>query len=96
MIWLTGSPTQLAAAAKAYRCYYRIPAKEQRQGDNDYLVDHSIFFYLVSPKGELLEYFGKNWTIDELIEKMVYALKYDGGMALEATIPNRKKDSDRE
>jgi len=94
MVWLTGSPEKLAAAAKAYRCYYRIPAKEQRQGDNDYLVDHSIFFYLVNPKGELLEFFGKNWTIDELTEKMVYALKYDGGMPLDATIPKMPNDAE--
>jgi len=90
MVWLTGTPEQLAAAAKAYRCYYRIPDKSQRNTESDYLVDHSIFFYLVSPQNKLLEFFGKNWTIDELIEKMMYSLKYDGGMPLEAEIPKVK------
>jgi protein SCO1/2 len=45
--------------------------------DNDYLVDHSIFFYLVNKEGEFLEFFGKNLTASEVSNKMVKALKAD-------------------
>ena len=102
MKWLSGSLENIDAAAKAYRCYYSIPTKEERMGgpalpflslfpfhylpllrllgshehhqsptihhhflltralppDNDYLVDHSIFFYLVNREGDFLEFFG--------------------------------------
>ena len=45
-IGLTGSPEQVAAAAKAYRVYY----KKNGEGDG-YLVDHSTAAYLMNPKG---------------------------------------------
>jgi protein SCO1 len=43
---LTGTPAQVAAAAKAYRVY----AKKVGDGP-DYSVDHSTAIYLVDPKG---------------------------------------------
>ncbi len=45
-IGLTGTPEQVAAAAKAYRVYY----KKNGEGA-DYLVDHSTAAYLMDPKG---------------------------------------------
>lgn len=83
MHWLTGSVEKIDEAAKAYRCYYSIPTPEERQGDDDYLVDHSIFFYLVNKEGDFLEFFGKNLTAPEVSHKMVGALKKD--MARQAT-----------
>ena len=45
-VGLTGSPAQVAAAAKAYRLYY------QRSGEGpDYQVEHSSAVYLMDPKG---------------------------------------------
>ena len=46
-IGLTGTPEQVAAAAKAYRVYY----KKNGEGDA-YLVDHSTAAYLMNPKGQ--------------------------------------------
>lgn len=46
-IGLTGTPEQVAAAAKAYRVYYR------KNGEGEgYLVDHSTAAYLMDPKGK--------------------------------------------
>ncbi len=52
MIGLTGSPAQIAAAAKAYRVYYA----EHKTGDgpDDYSMDHSSVLYLMSPDGQFL------------------------------------------
>jgi protein SCO1/2 len=47
VIGLTGTPEQVAAAAKAYRVYYA----KNGEGE-DYVVDHSTFTYLMNPKGE--------------------------------------------
>lgn len=45
-IGLTGTPAQVAAAAKAYRVAY------QKVGDgSDYLINHSTPSYLMDPKG---------------------------------------------
>ena len=46
-IGLTGTPEQVAAAAKAYRVYY----KKNGEG-SDYLIDHSTPAYLMNPKGQ--------------------------------------------
>jgi hypothetical protein len=43
---LTGSPEQVAEAARRYRVYF---AKVQRPDMTDYLMDHSSFVYLVGP-----------------------------------------------
>lgn len=77
MDWLTGSLDKVDEAAKAYRCYYSIPTPDERMGDDDYLVDHSIFFYLLNREGEFLEFFGKNLTAPEVSNKIVQALKKD-------------------
>ena len=46
---LTGTPEQVAAAAKAYAIIY---SKEGEQGADDYLMNHSRLAYLFGPKGE--------------------------------------------
>lgn len=50
MIGLTGTAAQIAAAARAYRVYY---AKEAGR-DQDYLMDHSGFVYLMGPDGKYI------------------------------------------
>jgi len=51
---LTGSPEQQRRAAKAFRIYFALgPADE----DGDYVIDHSIVFYLMDPNGKLSTYF---------------------------------------
>jgi len=50
MVGLTGSPEEIAAAAKAYKVYYRA-GKPSAPGANDYLVDHTSFIYLMGPDG---------------------------------------------
>jgi protein SCO1/2 len=46
LVGLTGTPEQVADAARRYRVYY---AKARRSEMTDYLVDHSGFTYLVGP-----------------------------------------------
>lgn len=45
MVGLTGTPDQTAAAAKAFRVVYIL--RDQGRGDEDYLVDHSSYYYLM-------------------------------------------------
>jgi protein SCO1/2 len=53
IIGLTGSPEQIAAAAKAYRVYYA----EHRTGPgpDDYSMDHSSVLYLMGPDGRFIQ-----------------------------------------
>ena len=50
MVGLTGTPEQVAAAARAYRVFY---AKVNRPEMTQYLMDHSSFIYLVGPDGKV-------------------------------------------
>ncbi|CAA9260432.1 MAG: Cytochrome oxidase biogenesis protein Sco1/SenC/PrrC, thiol-disulfide reductase involved in Cu(I) insertion into CoxII Cu(A) center [uncultured Craurococcus sp.] len=51
---LTGTPEQVAEAARRYRVYY---AKAQRPEMTDYLMDHSSFIYLVGPDAKVRSLF---------------------------------------
>jgi len=48
LVGLTGTPEQIATAARAYRVYY---AKAPNGGEADYLMDHSSFVYLTAADG---------------------------------------------
>jgi protein SCO1 len=48
LIGLTGTPAQIAAAAKAFHVFY----ERNDTGDGSYLYDHSAFIYLVNPDGK--------------------------------------------
>ncbi|MBX9752650.1 MAG: SCO family protein [Roseococcus sp.] len=47
---LTGTPEQIAAAARRYRVYF---ARVQRPDMTDYVMDHSSFIYLVGPDAKV-------------------------------------------
>ncbi|WP_043358916.1 SCO family protein [Belnapia sp. F-4-1] len=51
---LTGTPEQVAEAARRYRVYY---TKVQRPEMTDYLMDHSSFIYLVGPDAKVRSLF---------------------------------------
>jgi protein SCO1 len=53
---------------KAYRVYFSTPPNA-KQGD-DYLVDHSIFFYFMDPNGQFVDAFGKDTKVEEVIDKV--------------------------
>lgn len=69
LVALTGSPQQVAAAAKAYRVYYAKGPSED--GDSDaYLMDHSSFVYLMDRKGGYLAHFGPGAAPDAMAKRI--------------------------
>ncbi|KAK3212333.1 hypothetical protein Dsin_017039 [Dipteronia sinensis] len=71
LIGLTGKLDEIKNVARAYRVYYMKTAEE----DSDYLVDHSIVTYLMSPKMEFVKFFGKNNDVDSLAEGITKEIK---------------------
>ena len=65
LIALTGTPEQVAEAAKAYRVYY---AKGQSTGGGgeNYLMDHTGFIYLMGRDGKYLSHFSPGTTAEQM------------------------------
>lgn len=69
MVGLTGSHEQLSKVAKSYRVYFSKPPK--LQPGEEYLVDHSIFFYLMNPDGEFVDVYGKNLDAEQVSTNII-------------------------
>lgn len=68
LIGLTGTPAQIARAAKAYRIYYARGGDDA--SDEDYLMDHSSILYLMGPDGGYLTHFTSGIDPDTLAAKL--------------------------
>lgn len=64
---LTGTPEQVAAAAKAYAVYY---AKVPGDDPANYLVDHTSITYLMGPDGKFVQHFRHDLPPDEMAEQL--------------------------
>ena len=77
-LFLTGTPQQIKDVARHYRVYYSAPDEVTAGGaEEDYLVDHSIFFYLLDREGEVMDYYGKNLTSEEIATKLCRIIPED-------------------
>ena len=63
LLALTGTPAEIAVAAKAYRVYFQ-PVKGE--GTDDYSVDHSAFVYLMGRDGRYLAHFAPDIGADQM------------------------------
>jgi len=66
--YLTGTKTQIEKVARYFRVYF---SKVDENEDEDYLVDHSIVMYLVSPEGEFLDFFTQRMQVTDIANKIV-------------------------
>lgn len=72
LVALTGNDAQIAAAAKAYRVYYR---RAEDPSASEYLMDHSSFIYLMGPDGTYVSHFAHNASPEEIAEGLKGFLK---------------------
>ncbi|KAL8635074.1 MAG: hypothetical protein Q9228_007398, partial [Teloschistes exilis] len=62
LVGLTGTWQQVKDVCKAYRVYFSTP--EGAKPGMDYLVDHSIYFYVMDPDGDFVECIGRQNTAE--------------------------------
>ncbi|PZQ62291.1 MAG: SCO family protein [Phenylobacterium zucineum] len=74
LVGLTGTPAQVAVAAKAYRVFYQ----KQVQGD-DYTVNHAAYSYLMNPKGKFACVLPYELTPEQTAEKIKAAIRQGSG-----------------
>ncbi|KAI5852552.1 SCO1/SenC-domain-containing protein [Morchella snyderi] len=60
---LPGTYDQIKQTCKSYRVYFSTPP-DIKPGQ-DYLVDHSIYFYLMDPEGDFVEALGRQHTPEQ-------------------------------
>ena len=75
VIGLTGDFAWVKSMCKAYRVYFSSPpppegADRLDPAKHDYLVDHSIYFYLMDPRGEFVEAFGSASTVEQVANRL--------------------------
>jgi protein SCO1/2 len=68
IIGLTGTYENVKKACKQYRVYFSTPP-DVKPGQ-DYLVDHSIFFYLMDSEGNFVDVIGRDSTAEQSVEKI--------------------------
>ncbi len=66
-VGLTGTPEEIAAAARAYRVYYQ---KAPGSGEDDYFMDHSAIVFLMGPKGQYISHFSPGTTADVMASRL--------------------------
>lgn len=65
---LTGSQEQILQFAKLYRVY--CSKNTETKENEDYLVDHSVFFYLMGPHGKFIDFFGRELSAQDIVAKI--------------------------
>lgn len=63
---LSGTPEQIAAAAKAYRVFYA----KHPTGDGEYSMDHSSIIYVMDPRGRFAANFTHETAPDAIASKL--------------------------
>ncbi len=69
IIGLTGSATQIAAAAQSHRAYYAKVLGDEASMDN-YAMDHSAYLYLMDPDGVYAGVFAPTDTADDIAARI--------------------------
>lgn len=76
LIGLTGTPEEIKTVCKDYKIYNFVPENAE---EADYLVDHSVFIFLMGPKGGFLEFFGPDKSEEFILEKIEERMKQENG-----------------
>ncbi len=73
IIGLTGDIDAVRETAKLFRVYYKA-AKTSTTDPNDYLVDHTIFYYLMDPNGQYVTHFGRDHKAKDVAQSILEVL----------------------
>lgn len=67
LVGLTGTPDQIAKAAKAFRVYYQ---KVEPEGSSTYLMDHSAYTYFLAPDWQTLDILPPRTTAGDMAQRI--------------------------
>uniref|UniRef100_A0A3P8UZW4 Synthesis of cytochrome C oxidase 2 n=1 Tax=Cynoglossus semilaevis TaxID=244447 RepID=A0A3P8UZW4_CYNSE len=67
LIGLTGTLEEVKEAGQDFRVYSSAGPKDE---DGDYIVDHTVLIYLISPDGLLLDYYNRTKNEEQMVENI--------------------------
>ncbi len=67
-IGLTGNEKQIREVADNFKVYYAKSASDESDNDQDYMLDHSSFTYLMDKNGKYLKHFYLESSPNEIME----------------------------
>lgn len=73
IIGITGEPLLVREAAKLFRVYFKA-ARTSATDPEDYLVDHTIFYYLMDPHGRYVTHFGRDHRAEEVAATIIQTI----------------------
>ncbi len=94
LIGLTGTWEQTKNVCKQYRVYFSTP-QDVKPNEEDYLVDHSIYFYVMDPEGDFVECIGRQDTPESaagIVLQHVRDWKKEGKKIDETALPYLSKE----
>src|SRR5262249_4176612 len=90
IVGLTGSPAEIAAAAKQYRVFYK---KSSFGNSDDYSMDHSPYIYLMGPDGGYVTLFSPDQSRDQIEARLRELLIIAAADNATADSPNARTTS---
>ena len=72
MAGLTGTPTEIADVARAFRVAYQ--KVKDPNSDQDYTIDHASIIYVMDRKGRFLKHYTQGVTADQLADGLRAAI----------------------
>lgn len=73
IIGLTGTHCQIKEMCKNYKVFFSTPANASPE--DDYIVDHSTFTYVIDPEGQFVEAIGTIYSDEEGLERIKQHIK---------------------
>ena len=84
IVGLTGTPQEIDAVSNAYGAYF--VRRKTGPGAQDYVMDHSVYIYLMSPRDEFVRGFDTSWAGDRIaaaVREAMAQLHDPGGRSAE-------------
>lgn len=68
LIGLTGSPEEIKQVADEFKVFYTKSDASEERDNNDYMVDHSSFIYLMDKNFKYMKHFSMDSNAEDIIE----------------------------
>jgi len=76
IIGVTGALPEVKEAARLFRVYFKAAKTSNSDSvDTDYLVDHTIFYYLMDPEGEYVTHFGREHSPKDVAQTILKVMQ---------------------